>query len=101
MEGPGCAREFCAGHHRLTAENQTPMRRCIVLLVILASFPSFAWAQAVAPSPVSPTACRAAGLERAWFTQLGLDRGRGRLAGICMHVSAIQSHTVFEFSHDG
>jgi len=41
------------------------------------------------------------GLERAWFTQLGLDKGRGRLAGIFMHVSAIQSHTVFQISSDG
>ncbi len=77
------------------------MRRCTLLLVVFSCFPAFAWAQAVPPAPISPTACRAAGLERAWFTQLGLDRGRGRLAGIFMHVSAIQSHTVFQISHDG
>jgi outer membrane protein assembly factor BamB len=77
------------------------MRRCILLLVVSLCFPAFVRAQAVPPAPVSPAACRAAGLERAWFTQLGLDRGRGRLAGISMHVSAIQSHTVFQISHDG
>ena len=36
-----------------------------------------------------------------WFTQLGLDRGRGRLSGISMHVSPIESHTVFQITHAG
>src|SRR5262245_4341988 len=77
------------------------MRRCFLLFVISLCFPALAWGQVGSPAPVSPAACRAAGLERAWFTQLGLDRGRGRLAGICMHVSAIDSHTVFQLSQDG
>jgi hypothetical protein len=77
------------------------MYRCIVLLFVSLCCPTLSWAQAGSTAPVSPAACRAAGLERAWFTQLGLDRGRGRLAGIFMHVSAIDSHIVFQLSQDG
>jgi outer membrane protein assembly factor BamB len=35
-----------------------------------------------------------------WFTQLSLDRGRGGMAGIFIHVSSTQAHTVFEFTHE-
>src|SRR5947207_15040278 len=77
------------------------MRCCLILLVVSLCFPALTNGQAVPPTPVSPAACRAAGLERAWFTQLSFDRGHGRLLGIFMHVSAIQSHTVFQVSHDG
>src|SRR4051812_3383798 len=75
------------------------MRRCLCLL-LLVILPAIAWAQSGAPAPISPAACRAVGLERMWFTQLGLDRGRGRLSGIFLHVSAIQSHTVFQIAHE-
>ena len=36
-----------------------------------------------------------------WFTQLSLDRSRGRLAGLTMFVSPIQLHTVFQITHEG
>jgi outer membrane protein assembly factor BamB len=75
------------------------MRRLLSLFLI-AILPAIGWAQVGAPAPMSPAACRAVGLERMWFTQLALDRGRGRLAGIFLHVSAIQSHAVFQVTHE-
>src|SRR5438034_2367123 len=77
------------------------MLRYLCLLSLTICCPAIAWGQAAAPTPISPAACRAVGLERAWFTQLSLDRGRGRLVGIFMHVSAVQSHTIFQLAHDG
>ncbi len=50
---------------------------------------------------VSPELARQVGLERMWYTQIGLDRGRGQVAGVFLHVSATQSHTVFQITHDG
>ncbi len=76
------------------------MRRFVVLAVLLL-LPGLAHAQSGAASLVAPAWARQAGLERMWFTQFSLDRGRGRIAGLSMHVSAIQSHTVFQVTHDG
>jgi outer membrane protein assembly factor BamB len=76
------------------------MLRSSASLVLLLMLPWAAVAQVGSPTPVSPGACRAAGLERMWFTQVGLDRGRGRLAGVFMHVSAVDIHTVLQITHD-
>jgi outer membrane protein assembly factor BamB len=40
------------------------------------------------------------GLERMWFTQLDVNRARGRIVGVTQHVSSTRSHTVFEFQWD-
>src|SRR5207237_4748776 len=50
---------------------------------------------------IAPEMVRQLGLERMWFTQLSLDRGRGRVAGIHVHVSSTQAHTVFQIAHHG
>jgi outer membrane protein assembly factor BamB len=76
------------------------MRRLVVLAFLLLS-PAVAQAQSGAASLVAPAWARQAGLDRMWFTQISLDRGRGRLAGLNMHVSATQSHTVVQVAHDG
>jgi outer membrane protein assembly factor BamB len=75
------------------------MRRIFPLILLLVC-PALANAQ-LGPGLVSPDAARQAGLERMWFTQLSLDRGRGRVSGMYMHVSPIQAHTVFQVKHDG
>src|SRR6478736_1335342 len=77
------------------------MRRLLLLVAIVCFFPSWASAQSGSAALVSPELARQVGLERMWYTQIGLDRGRGQVAGVCLHVSAIQSHTVFQISHDG
>lgn len=76
------------------------MRRYLLSILLLVS-PALARADTGTPRPLSPDATRSVGLERMWFTQLSLDRGRGRVAGIFMHVSGIQAHTVFQITHDG
>ena len=50
---------------------------------------------------VSADAARSIGLERMWFTHLSLDRSRGRVAGVHLHVSSTDVRTVFEVSHGG
>src|SRR5688500_17695815 len=76
------------------------MRRLVVLAVLLL-WPALAHAQRGSSSLVAPAWARQAGLERMWFTQVSLDRGRGRMAGLNLHVSATQSHTVVQVTHDG
>src|SRR5206468_3308117 len=39
--------------------------------------------------------------ERMWFTQLSLDRARGRMSAIHLHVSPTKLHTVFQVKHEG
>lgn len=69
--------------------------------LLLLIFPALAQAQVSATGLVSPEAARQVGLERMWFTQLGLDRARGRVSGVFMFVSPIQAHTVFQVNHGG
>jgi outer membrane protein assembly factor BamB len=77
------------------------MRLFLLLIAILSFSPNWALAQSGSAALISPEMARQVGLERMWYTQLGLDRGRGQVAGVCLHVSAVQSHTVFQISHDG
>jgi outer membrane protein assembly factor BamB len=78
------------------------MRQMLVCLLVLGSTPLAAKAQ-LRPTTtlVSPEAARQLGLERIWFTQLHLDRSRGRMGGLHMHVSATEAHTVFQFTDGG
>src|SRR5829696_2436430 len=73
----------------------------LLLLTILLLAPGLAYGETSAVRLISPELARRAGLERMWFTQLSLDRSRGRVSGLFMHVSPTQSHTVFQFTHDG
>jgi outer membrane protein assembly factor BamB len=47
---------------------------------------------------VSQVTANRFGLQRAWFTQIALDRSRGRVAHLSQHVSAT---TVFQLAYDG
>src|SRR4051812_47652696 len=76
------------------------MRRILLLLALLL-LPAAAHSQSASSALVSPEAARQVGLERMWFTQLSLDRSRGRVSGVAMHVSAISVHTVFQIVHQG
>jgi outer membrane protein assembly factor BamB len=69
--------------------------RCFLLVLVLLSFAASGRAQSGSSALIAPEAARRVGLERMWFTQLGLDRGRGRVSGVCLHVSPTKSHTVF------
>jgi outer membrane protein assembly factor BamB len=70
-----------------------------ILIPLFGAIP--AQAQSVAAALISPEAARRVGLERMWSTQLNLDRSRGRVAGLHLHVSATEAHTVFEVTAAG
>src|SRR5262245_52568836 len=73
------------------------MRRCLIAAVILALLmPAAADAQSGTSGLISPEAARQFGLERMWFTHLHVDRGRGRVAGLHLHVSDTRAYTVFQ-----
>src|SRR5262249_25686999 len=76
------------------------MRRLLLLAALLV-VPALGHAQTVSSGLISPEAARRVGLERMWFTQLGLDRGRGRMSGLFMYVSPIRSHKVYQITQGG
>ena len=77
--------------------------RClpIAALSLALLWPAAAEAQLSKSGLISPEAARQFGLERMWFTHLHVDRGRGRVAGLNMHVSDTRAYTVFQITHDG
>jgi outer membrane protein assembly factor BamB len=75
--------------------------RLAILLALLGALPLSAFGQPGSTFMTAPESLQRVGLERMWFTQLSLDRGRGRVAGIFQYVSPTQSHTVFEVKHQG
>jgi outer membrane protein assembly factor BamB len=78
------------------------MRSTLFAIAVLAPlWPAAAIAQVSPSGLISPEAARQLGLERMWFTQLNVDRGRGRVAGLHLHVSSTQAHTVFQIRHEG
>jgi outer membrane protein assembly factor BamB len=60
-----------------------------------------AQAQVSSTGLIEPEIARRFGLERMWFTHLNLDRGRGRVAGLHLHVSGSEGHTIFRFILEG
>ncbi len=74
---------------------------CAALLGASVLLPVAASAQITSSGLLNSTALHAAGLERMWFTQLDLDRARGRVVGLHQFVSPTKFHTIFEFIHDG
>ena len=76
-------------------------RWIFAVAVSAALMPSLAIGQVSSRGLVSMEAARHVGLERMWFTQIAMDRARGRAAGIHQHVSATQAHTVYEINFSG
>jgi outer membrane protein assembly factor BamB len=70
-------------------------------MLVLALASPAANAQVRSTALISPEAARQLGLERMWFTQLHLDRSRGRMGGLHMHVSSTEAHTVFQLTDGG
>ena len=68
---------------------------------VLAMATSLATAQVASLALVSQATANRYGLERAWFTQIELDRARGRVAHITQHVSSTQGCTAFVVQYDG
>src|SRR5438874_469565 len=78
------------------------MHRTLLLSVLaLMLGPAASRAQVRSSGLIAPEMVRQLGLERMWFTQLSLDRGRGRVAGIHVHVSSTQAHTVYQIAYAG
>ncbi|MFV1967261.1 MAG: PQQ-binding-like beta-propeller repeat protein [Pirellulaceae bacterium] len=76
-------------------------RFCFVLLAsTLVMTPSLS-AQVTRSGLVSQTALNRFGLHRCWFTQVELNRARGRVAYLTQHVSSTDAYTVFEVAYDG
>ncbi|MCI0359578.1 MAG: PQQ-like beta-propeller repeat protein, partial [Planctomycetaceae bacterium] len=78
-----------------------PQLPACAALLLLAVMPMAANAQVSSRGLIEPAAARQLGLERAWFTQLSLDRNRGKLAGIHQRVSTTRLRTIFDFLHVG
>src|SRR5437016_14659049 len=77
------------------------MRFLPFFLALLALVPSPARAKRLSSGLLAPESLRQLGLERMWFTQINIDRSRGRVAGIHLHVSSTQAHTVFQIPYEG
>jgi hypothetical protein len=77
------------------------LRLLFAALVALTLSPPHAQAQVSGRGLIEPAAARQLGLERAWFTQLAMDRYRGQMSGIFQRVSTTQLRTVFEFTAAG
>jgi outer membrane protein assembly factor BamB len=71
----------------------------IVFLVALVAAPVAAWAENSSNSRtgvISPSVASRYGLKRAWFTQIEVDRSRGRVTHLNQYVSNARFMTVFE-----
>jgi hypothetical protein len=77
------------------------MRLLLSLMLLIVLLPHVAVAQTGESGLMATDALASSGLTRMWFTQLSLDRARGRVAGVFMHVSPTKSHTVVEIRHEG
>jgi hypothetical protein len=77
------------------------MRRLLICLILLTLMSSTSEAQVRSSALVSTDVARQLGLERMWFAQLHLDRSRGRMGGLNMHVSSTKAHTVFQVVDGG
>jgi outer membrane protein assembly factor BamB len=80
------------------------MYRSWLYLALLASTliitPSL-WSQSYRSGLISQSDANRHGLTRTWFTQVELDRARGRVAYVTQHVSSTDAYTVFEVTYDG
>lgn len=50
---------------------------------------------------IAPAEASRAGLKRAWYTHIQVDRAKGQLAYITQFISPTKSTTLFEITHDG
>lgn len=74
--------------------------RSVLCVGLLAALQISASAQ-VGSGLISPTEARRVGLERAWFTQVELDRSRGRVTYATQYVSTTRALNLFEVVYDG
>ena len=80
---------------------------CGVTFLLLVTTAGSSWAQyfghrvARRSGLIPIEATQRYGLKRAWRAQLEVDRSRGRLGGISLHVSSTKAHTVFELRYEG
>jgi len=58
-------------------------------------------AQLVRGGLISPILARRYGLERAWYTQVEIDRSQSRVQNVTMHVSNSKFHIVEKVNYDG
>jgi len=80
---------------------RTPCAALLVAALAFAAPAPAARAQVASRGLIEPAAARQLGLERVWFTQLSLDRNRGKMAGIHQRVSTTRLRTIFDFTHVG
>ena len=73
----------------------------VAAALAVAALPPAARAQVSSRGLIDAGAARQLGLERMWFANLGLDRARGRMAGVHQHVSTTRYHVVVEFFQGG
>lgn len=76
-------------------------RALFAAVVCVAALPLAARAQVSSTGLIQPAAARQLGLERMWFTQVGVDRARGKIAGFHQHVSTTRYQVMVEFFHGG
>lgn len=72
-------------------------RRTLLWVVLCVGWTAAARAQ----NGVQATAARRMGLERLWFTQVEVDRSRGQVAAMMLHVSPKNAYTVWELKWPG
>lgn len=72
-----------------------------LVLALALVLPATAQAQVSRQGLLPADALHAYGLDRMWFTQVDVDRSRGKIVGLNQHVSSTKFHTVFEFIHAG
>ncbi len=70
---------------------------CLFLMAVLTNSPTRADSSVLVP----PQTARTFGLERAWFTQIELDRSRSRIIHVTQHISSKMSRTIFEVTYKG
>lgn len=75
--------------------------RKLLLLLLIVGLPLSARAQVSSQGLLSNEGARRVGLTRMWFTQLELDRGKGKMSGLIQQVSTTKAHTIFEVIHEG
>lgn len=71
-----------------------------VTVVVCLVVPAVATAQTSRSGLISTTAADRLELTREWFTQVDLDRARGRVSYVDIHVNNSRTHTLFQVVYD-
>jgi outer membrane protein assembly factor BamB len=75
--------------------------RIAIAAFLATSLATPAFAQLSGTGLVSEIQAKRNGLERVWFSQIQLDPGRSRVAGLMLHVSSSHAMTTYEINHKG